>query len=543
MKTKTTKRFGALLLALVMIFSLFPSSAFAAEGKEAPPAAAGEPAAAAEPARTEDGAASDEEAAPAAEDGAEAGSDDAADKKADDKSEEKDGDKSDKKDDKLPDRKSDKRSYMVTLFGFEGKYVGERGPYDAGQAIGQLPALSEDGYAFLGWLVNREGEPVTSSYPVNSDLSLYASFEKLPAAADEDAASAEPARTEDADTADTDADEETGDTDAPAAPMRGLLGAAGDGDGEPTDPTIPTIPTEPTEPTDPTDPPNLPNPPDPTVIYTITWIVEGEEVTSTVTHGEVPVYPGDEPTKEATDRYTYEFSGWSPAIAAASGDAEYTAVFDSYNRTYDVTFYNYDNDILYGNTFAYGDIPEYTGVPPTREEEGKRFVFTGWDPEIGPVTGVTDYYAQFREVPSYEITWLNHDGSLLGTSQVFEGDIPEYEGETPTRPDEGGFYFVFSGWDKELYPVDGSASYAAVYTMKGADDATYYGLDFVVGSTNVAHITVREGDAIGGQMPADPDASAGKKFVGWFSGGEQITADTIVTGGLYVEAGLEDVTT
>ena len=588
MKTKGTKRFGALLLALVMIFSLFPSSAFAAEVKEDVPAAAGEPAAAAEPAQTE-GETAPEDTAPASEDGTTPASDDKGEAASDDKGEAKSDEKSDDKSDDKGEAGSDDVTYSVLLF-VDGEVYRELGPYKPGADIGPLPTPDKPGFAFLGWLVNGEGEPIGSSYHVDGDMVLHASFAEIEQPAD--AAPAAPAK--------------KGPARAPAAPVKGAPdGETKDGetptrgDGETkAEPPVALGPytiiwyvngevwysgyVEPDMPGDSVNPPSDPIEPyeaeddvrfeyrfsgweghwedEDTFIYNalftrtprdgaefnFTWKVEGQEdAYSTAETGDTPVYPGGTPTKEEDAQFTYEFSHWEPAIVPAAGDATYTAVFDSHVRTYCVTFNNHNGEELDSHALAYGKTPEYTGEEPTHEEEeGKRFVFTGWYPAIGPVTGDATYTAQFEEVPIYEITWRDHDDSLLGTSQVFEGETPVYPGENdPTRPDEGGFHFVFSGWDKEPYPAYAPETYVAVYTMKGADDATYYGLDFVVDGTNVAHITVKEGDAIGGQMPADPDAPAGKKFVGWFSGGEQITADTIVTGGLYVEARFEDIPT
>ncbi|MBO4453697.1 MAG: hypothetical protein J5761_01425, partial [Paludibacteraceae bacterium] len=64
--------------------------------------------------------------------------------------------------------------------------------------------------------------------------------------------------------------------------------------------------------------------------YTITF-KNGEEVlqSSEVEYGATPVYEGEEPTKEATAQYTYEFAGWTPEIATVTGNAIYTAMFDS----------------------------------------------------------------------------------------------------------------------------------------------------------------------------------------------------------------------
>ena len=46
-----------------------------------------------------------------------------------------------------------------------------------------------------------------------------------------------------------------------------------------------------------------------------------------VAYGELPVYTGDEPTKETGNGVIYQFVGWSPDIEAVVGDAEYYAQF------------------------------------------------------------------------------------------------------------------------------------------------------------------------------------------------------------------------
>ncbi len=66
--------------------------------------------------------------------------------------------------------------------------------------------------------------------------------------------------------------------------------------------------------------------------YTITWknydgtVLERD---TGVAEGATPTYDGEEPTKAANGEFTYLFSGWTPAVAAASEDSTYTAVFQS----------------------------------------------------------------------------------------------------------------------------------------------------------------------------------------------------------------------
>lgn len=64
--------------------------------------------------------------------------------------------------------------------------------------------------------------------------------------------------------------------------------------------------------------------------YTITFVDDdGTTVLDeqTLDYWATPVYAGETPTKEATQQYTYTFSGWTPAIATVTEDATYTATY------------------------------------------------------------------------------------------------------------------------------------------------------------------------------------------------------------------------
>ena len=56
---------------------------------------------------------------------------------------------------------------------------------------------------------------------------------------------------------------------------------------------------------------------------------------SQVKEGELPSYTGTTPVRPADEQYTYSFSGWSPAIATATADADYTAQFTATEKTTD----------------------------------------------------------------------------------------------------------------------------------------------------------------------------------------------------------------
>ncbi len=56
---------------------------------------------------------------------------------------------------------------------------------------------------------------------------------------------------------------------------------------------------------------------------------------SQVKEGELPSYTGTTPVRPADEQYTYSFSGWSPVIATATADADYTAQFTATEKTTD----------------------------------------------------------------------------------------------------------------------------------------------------------------------------------------------------------------
>ena len=52
---------------------------------------------------------------------------------------------------------------------------------------------------------------------------------------------------------------------------------------------------------------------------------------------------------------------------------------------------------------------------------------------IGVVNNQITLYAQWEEVPTFTITWVDGNGDTLKTEQVPYGTTPSYTGETPTK--------------------------------------------------------------------------------------------------------------
>lgn len=99
------------------------------------------------------------------------------------------------------------------------------------------------------------------------------------------------------------------------------------------------------------------------VTYQIDWDTNGDgnvDDTTYVSYGEIPVH--DDVLKEQTDKYYYEFAGWSPEFKTVTDTAVYTAQFIQHLRRFDVTIptgdgyivnYNSDTNIEYGSDFTF----------------------------------------------------------------------------------------------------------------------------------------------------------------------------------------------
>ncbi len=205
--------------------------------------------------------------------------------------------------------------------------------------------------------------------------------------------------------------------------------------------------------------------------YDVTWRDEdGTQLgTTNIVYGATPVYDGEPPTKATTAQYTYDFAGWSPAIAQVTGDATYTATYTQTLRYYSVTWKD-DNGITLGSdTLPYGETPSRDD--PTKAATAQyTYTFAGWNPALATVTNDVTYTATYdATVNKYTITFKNYDGSTLQSGLVEYGTTPAYAGATPTKAATAQFDYTFAGWTPSIVAVTESASYTATYTATSAD--------------------------------------------------------------------------
>lgn len=166
------------------------------------------------------------------------------------------------------------------------------------------------------------------------------------------------------------------------------------------------------------------------------------------------------------------------------------------NNTFTVTWLNYDGSILeLDKNVPYGTMPSYDGKIPEKEQQnGYKYIFSNWSPEIEKVTRDITYVAQFSfaSLITFTITWMAGD-KILEVDEVPAGSYPYYLGETPTQPSDYVADYRFNGcWYPSVDVATDDRTYYAQF-----DTIYKYDIDFgwnFVGSANrygVAFITRR----------------------------------------------------
>ena len=253
--------------------------------------------------------------------------------------------------------------------------------------------------------------------------------------------------------------------------------------------------------------------------FTITF-VNGTEVLQqeTLEEGSLPSYKGEKPVKESTEKYIYNFKGWSPEIIAVAGNATYKAVFDSALVRYYVQFLNGEN-VLQADSLGYGILPTYNAATPTKAAtQVYTYTFKGWSPEIAVVASNATYKAVFDSVLNkFTVTFIDEDGAILKAATAYDyGTSAEniVLPANPTKPSTDSQTFSFAGWTPALSTVTENVVYKATYSST----TNAYTITFVNGSETLQSSAVAFGEtpAYSGQVPTKAATQAYTyTFKGW----------------------------
>ncbi len=140
-------------------------------------------------------------------------------------------------------------------------------------------------------------------------------------------------------------------------------------------------------------------------------------------------------------------------------------------KSHTVVYHDHNGNILYETMVESGSFAEYGGEMPHKEEDSSAvYTFVGWMDSDGNAVDLSSVnedlllYPIFRpDYKYYNIVFIV-DG-VRHEESVMWGEVPKYDG-LPQKDDEGNFYYVFVGWDKEITAVDGDAVYNSVFEKK-----------------------------------------------------------------------------
>lgn len=238
--------------------------------------------------------------------------------------------------------------------------------------------------------------------------------------------------------------------------------------------------------------------------------------------------------------------GETPDAAAPEGPAETDTTGgepepaeEKAPETFTVTWKNFDGTVLKVDTVEAGTTPAYSGTPTRGNDQQYIYTFSGWLPEVAPVTGNVVYTAKYgTELQIYQVMWFDYNGRVLKTEQLEYGETPVYTDPLPERPSDVDYDYIFSKWSSEPAPVKGNAGYTAQYIYK----TRYYTVTWqnydgtVLKTEQVRHSALKVDRSI---RPENP----GKTFCGWayngalvFDAAGQTVSTTLVTGDMTVVA-------
>jgi hypothetical protein len=123
--------------------------------------------------------------------------------------------------------------------------------------------------------------------------------------------------------------------------------------------------------------------------------------------------------------------------------------------------------------------------------------------EIGELTLVEE--EPEPDPVTYTVKWCNYDGTVLETDTVTEGEIPAYNGATPTRAEDSQYTYTFKGWDKTVVAATADETYTATYTQTAQPTEPAEPTNFFKATPSVTSKSQGSQDAVllGGRLGSD----------------------------------------
>ena len=224
--------------------------------------------------------------------------------------------------------------------------------------------------------------------------------------------------------------------------------------------------------------------------YNITWILNGgscaEELIATEKCGDQVTLP----RSESMTKPGATFKKWTASVGVEikPNDWEYGTdcfIMPAHDVTvtatwvdipYTVSFKDADGEIItdYEWIAYYGDVITENDMPvPTKDStERYDYKFSHWTVNGQKVTFPVTVTGDMEFVPVFTETLRKYDITFVVEGQEDKvvstkyGETPVYDadGKVPTKASDEQYSYTFAGWDAELVPVTGAATYTATWT-------------------------------------------------------------------------------
>lgn len=126
---------------------------------------------------------------------------------------------------------------------------------------------------------------------------------------------------------------------------------------------------------------------------------------------------------------------------------------------------------------------------------------------------------------TFNVVFKNYDDSILYSTSVVKNETAVYGGETPTKPSDEQYQYVFDGWDKSLENIEADTTFVAQYVKTNDYVVNFYNDD---GTTLLLRKYVKSGDSVtyDGETPTKAATYDYRySFKGWDKSFENITSN------------------
>ena len=305
--------------------------------------------------------------------------------------------------------------------------------------------------------------------------------------------------------------------------------------------------------------------------YTVTFVNDDDAHTQlnqqlNVAKETIPSFAGTaQPSKTATQQYTYSFAGWKAgqatypvgtALPAVTGDVTFTAYYDNIINQYNITFVDDDGrtSLKAATAYDYGTLGSAIVAPAASKTSSAEFdyTFTGWivkgsdgsvkymtNADLPAVTDNVIYQATYSQTTRTYAIKFHYDGSdntKIHTQQVPYGTVPVYDGTEPTKEATAQVSYVFAGWQDAdgntgLSSVTGEKEYYATFGESGNTfNITYHLNAGTDASAKVENAVTSYVYGVGATLPTAVSVTRdGYEFSGWYTTATPAANDTAVT--------------